>query len=281
MSRIAGYLTDHWRGKHSFLRVILFNLPGVCLALSVLGRHLPDNPPLIIGFLVFTTVVLIWQLTGAMRRADASLAEQGGLIQAGALFGVGLGVVFVSAVQGMDLVVEHLLPAPPREPPKQLELEISADGQQVFVSGEIDFPKNTALQDALAAQPGLRELVLDSTGGSVFAARAMAIHIGAAGLDTRVDGLCFSACTLIFMAGQTRRLSKEARLGFHGYRFDKKNRVQTVEVNQEEQKDRVYLHERGVGEEFVNRIFATSPDRIWIPDTRALQQSGVLNAPRD
>ena len=62
------------------------------------------------------------------------------------------------------------------------------------------------------------------------AARDMAADIIAFNLSTVAYGECYSACTLIFLAGQSRTLEAGAKLGFHRQWVDEKAHKKTLKL---------------------------------------------------
>ena len=140
------------------------------------------------------------------------------------------------------------------------------------VSGDIDYQILTELK----ATQDVRLVVLQSAGGSVQAGRAIGLFVSANGMDTRVDGQCYSACTLVFAGGVQRVLGPEGQLGFHGYRLDESMRVQTVNKAAIEDKDRAFLVAHGFDPVFVERVFATPSDDLWTPTLAELNAAGVL-----
>jgi len=106
------------------------------------------------------------------------------------------------------------------------------------------------------------------------AARAIARRIEAAGLDTRAEGLCASACTLLFLAGAQRQLGQGAVLGFHAY--SGASYVQVFEKSDAAEPDRQWMLTRGIAPDFVAQIYATDHNSLWRPDRATLMTAGVL-----
>lgn len=76
----------------------------------------------------------------------------------------------------------------------------------IHLSGAIALNTAEAFREALAEFPDLAILTLDSEGGATFVAAAIGAEVSRHGLATAVlagDG-CFSACPLIFFAGESR-----------------------------------------------------------------------------
>lgn len=83
------------------------------------------------------------------------------------------------------------------------------------LSGDIGPDHDRQFKRFLAQNPGIQTLELDSRGGSVGAALAIAIAVYENRISTRVapDSSCISACTYIFFAGRGR--VAEGMLGVH------------------------------------------------------------------
>ena len=96
-------------------------------------------------------------------------------------------------------------------------LDLGTNGRVVFLMGEIDHGITKSLEALIDKNPDVTDIVLESRGGSPFEARGVARVIRHHRLDTHVAADCFSACTLAFIAGETRTLGSDGRLGFHGY----------------------------------------------------------------
>ena len=80
---------------------------------------------------------------------------------------------------------------------------------------EIDGPDVAELQAHLRRNGNINTLQLTSTGGLVWAGDEMAQVVMDFGLNTRVEGECSSSCVTIFLAGNTRELTRGSRIGFH------------------------------------------------------------------
>lgn len=221
-----------------------------------------------------SVIILVWQTVGGVRMADRTMREDGDLFRPLAIYAALLVVLVLALNQAVNVVSTYY-----RVEPKPYSTDVPllevVDGQ-IIVNGEIDFAMNSALIETVAAFPKATSVLLASDGGSIFAGRGMAITIEANHLSTKVENHCFSACTIVFMAGETRNLSPKAQLGFHGYSFDSIMRVQTLDVEKQEAKDRAYFDKRGISGAFIDRVFATSPTDIWIPSRAELIKAGVI-----
>ena len=278
--RINRYLRTHWDGRQGWFWTAAINLVGLRLLLAPLPGVAPGGggAALLALFLLASLCLLVWQLVGGWRSAERGLKETGDMFPALAVYAAMLLALAMSLIQATDRVAGFFARPVDMASPGTALLPLSVDGRAILVAGEIGFGLNTALVATVAARPGADTVLLDSAGGNIFAARAMAREIARAGLATRVEGRCFSACTLVFMAGAPRGLGASGRLGFHGYAFDSAMRVQTFDVAREEARDRDWLASRGVGAAFLDRVFSIPPSELWQPGRAELLAAGVIDA---
>jgi len=255
-------------------------LLGLRIVLGYLQLLVPISPAVVfIGFAILVNVpILVWQVVGAFRAGDRHLRATGDMIP---VWGGYIAIVIVVVLASVQMFNAVMALSPPPEvaviaPPP--ELPVSADGETVMVSGKIDFRLNTALVVALAKYPAIRRVSLESDGGYIYAARALAFNIGNYGLDTIVDGACNSACTLAFMAGGARILGPEGRLGFHRYRMETPGKVVMLDIGEELEKDRGYFSRRGATDEFVDRIYRADDAEIWFPSRAELFDGGIITS---
>ncbi len=278
----ARFFLRHWRGNHGLAFTILVTLLGLRFLLGTLQLLLPASPALVlIGFCILANVVLlVWQVVGAFRAGDRHLRTTGDMISVwGGYFAI-IVVVVLASIQTVNAITVLSPSLPPRvaETPALPDLPISADGETITLSGNIDFDLNTALVDALATHPAIRCVTLSSDGGYIFAARAIAFNIANHRLDTHVELSCTSACTLAFMAGDARTLGPEAQLGFHRYQMAAPGQTQIVDVNEELEKDRSYFASRGVSGDFLDQVFQAGHSDIWLPNHAVLRGAGVTTS---
>ncbi|MFQ5438629.1 MAG: hypothetical protein ACE5DK_07355 [Paracoccaceae bacterium] len=252
---------------------MLINLGALRLAIWLIsGSGVAGVIAVVAGF-----AILLWQVVGGVRTAERVMRETGDLLKVVALYAGVLLVILVALAQAVDIVVGRApIPAGRVGAPVAM-LDIDQTARMVRVDGTIDYPLNTALRATIAANPSLRVVLLNSDGGSIFAARALAATIENARLQTRVEGHCYSACTIAFMAGTSRTLGPEGHLGFHRYQFDSDWRVQTLDVGEQEALDRAFFASRGVSGAFLDRVNVTAPSAIWVPTTAELLEGGVIS----
>jgi len=248
------------------------------LALRLLVSYMPQFAmPFRVVFLTLSGVLAVWQIRGGLRAADLGMRDTGDLFRALALYAGVLVVAAMTLVQAIDQTSTLYFQA---ETPKLAEvplLPLDRDGRTATVTGAINFSAFNSLVRTLDQTPTVNTLRLNSRGGNVFAARAMALHVSQGGLSTRVDNNCFSACTIVFLAGQVRILGPHGQLGFHGYAFDSTSRVQTFDVTTQEARDIRSFRAQGVSDAFLTRAFSVKPPNLWKPDRAELIAAGVVS----
>ncbi len=279
MAWIAHLAARHWRGEFPVLSGVIFLLFGLhVLAFRAASLVPADRLVVLAGLAVALTGLLVWQVVGVFRAIDRLIWHGGapGWVFAGYL---AIAVVLVSASYQL---VDLGLPArsAPRLAPESLDAAgVSALGDTILLEGEITLAGYAALERLLQRRAGLRRVEMRSQGGNIPAARGMARLIETAGLDTRAAGDCFSACTLVFMAGARRSMAPGAALGFHGYRLigdEYLGRGGYLDLGEEEARDRAFFRRRGVARDFVAKVHRTGSDRIWRPGRELLRAAGVL-----
>lgn len=266
LTRIQTYFLDHLSGAQAWGLVLAVNLVGLRLALTpVEGEWL--------GLWVIG-LAGIWQVMGGVRTLRAELGRSGGIIPAILLLLAMLWLVASFLITVADFRASQVEVSPPVFETHKLEMQ--DEGRVVLISGPLDFARNTALKELVAEKAGIERVLLDSDGGSVIAGRALAHTIAQNGLSTRVEGRCYSACTLAFIAGVSRQLGPEGQLGFHAYRYENQFQLATLDPEAEQQKDRAFFRAQGLSPAFVSRVFDAPADEIWVPTRAELIQAGIL-----
>jgi len=271
LNRIQDYLRAHWRGGQAWGLILVVNLLAVRFLLSAAPARAIGVP-----FLALSMAILIWQVVGGFRAAERGLWDTGNLMRALALYGGILTVIVMAALQGFDVVSARIFV--PETPVNKVAspFPLGADNR-VMLAGKINYAAYDSLVVTLAMHPDITGLSLDSKGGNIFAARAMALVLRQKGMDTVVNNSCFSACTIVFLAGRNRAIGPDGKLGFHGYAFDGPNRVQTLDIADEEARDRAVFRRIGIAADFLDRAFAVRPPALWIPSRAVLLKAGVIS----
>ena len=276
---MRSYFKNHWTGQLGFGLTLFVNLIGLSFIAGSLAIEDWSLWASALGT-VAILALLVWQVIGGWRCASAIQIEQGAGNNAWAIY---LGIVFAVSFMGLqilDVAAKRYYVEPMAETIiGNDDFTLQLRGDTIELGGEINYLMYQKLLITLSKNKDVRNISLDSNGGIVFAARSIGRIIEENNLTTRVDSLCYSACTLVFAAGSKRLLSEGAEMGFHGYRFDIPQRYQSVDPVKEQKKDQDYLISRGVDSEFLERAFSTDAWNLWIPKRTELYEAGFITEP--
>lgn len=159
-----------------------------------------------------------------------------------------------------------------QDPVAPIDAKLSADGRSLLLHGTLGAGSAERVHELLAHAPGVRLVRLQSPGGRLFEAEGMAAEIRQRGLDTYVDGLCASACTMVLLAGRQRGAAPDARIGFHRPSFAGIDDDRTVDADALMR----YYRNAGIAREFVEKVRATPSRTMWFPPRLELERHRVL-----
>ena len=145
------------------------------------------------------------------------------------------------------------------------------------LSGEFQYGVSDALARALATDPTIHRLELDSPGGDCGEGLALAALVKKHSLSTFVNHQCVSACTMVFVAGRERVLTTGAKLGFHrarGYTWD------TILYEDDGSNDQYkrFLISKGIQENFARKAYSVPNNEVWYPSIEELLTAGVISS---
>ena len=155
-----------------------------------------------------------------------------------------------------------------------LAVTVAGDGRTLVVSGPYGVGSAEAVRHALDTHPGIRTVVLSGPGGRASVGFELFRLFQERRLATRVDGVCASACTIAFLGGVDRSVSPGGRLGFHRASFPGMSDDDMHESNRDLRRFMIYGAK--VTPEFVDRVFETPPDSIWVPTPQELVAGRVV-----
>ena len=164
--------------------------------------------------------------------------------------------------------------------------------------GNIDWDDNDVLISILQNNE-IDQLILNSYGGLVFAAMEMTEVIVDYELNTHVNGVCYSSCYLLFLAGEKRSLNRLSKIGLHraqwgpdsmrnyylkwkddeGFQWKDEFDFSSwaIKDNQKDiHDDFVYQLSRGVKADFIVKTLSAENEEMWVPERKELIQSGVI-----
>jgi hypothetical protein len=284
-----GYIGRHWHGELTLpvaFWVNNFLLPvPVALAIGALAAWIALTGDFLrgggIALLVAWPLLLLltlWCIVGAWRSATAYRESGGsGLWSALAKLYLFLSVVGTLANVGVEFVPnagDWLRMARGVDPIGNLQTSVSPDGRKLRLEGPIGLGDAARVRRLVGEAKGVRIVELDSPGGRLVEAVAIAEVVRGGSWNTRATGDCESACTLIHMAGSRRQLMPGARLGFHRASTGTLNPVWDNLANRE--LARVY-REAGLPERMIERTLATPASLMWHPTRDELAGAGLLS----
>ena len=161
--------------------------------------------------------------------------------------------------------------------------EINQDDPDIFFQLLIENPQITTVQ-------------LNSGGGLQADAYEISDLIIDFDLDTHVNGICHSSCTILFLAGNKRTVERGSTLGFHQLHWAAESQRVYYEYylgtdwNDEFEYaewlyndaqatillDMEYLLERGVEPSFAIKTLQADSYDMWIPRRKELINAGVI-----
>ena len=155
------------------------------------------------------------------------------------------------------------------------------------------------LLKTLKNNPNIKIVHLTSWGGLISAAVEMADIIIDFELDTHVKEICFSACPLLLIGGETRTLERGSKIGFHrsswssdsmkSFFEDKETREIYGWTNEfdfsswvyDDSQEEIYSQfkyylERGVSPSFVIETMKARSEEGWYPRRKDLLEANVI-----
>lgn len=150
-------------------------------------------------------------------------------------------------------------------------IRVLPGGSEVEISGSFSRAVPQSFAAVLDQTPQVRAVRLESPGGYVQPALAVAKIIQERGLDTYVGRFCASACTLVFLGGQHRYLAPDARLGFHQASAPGVAQVRADTVM------RQAYGAAGVPSSFIDHVLRTPSQALWFPTRDELQEAGITS----
>jgi hypothetical protein len=95
---------------------------------------------------------------------------------------------------------------------------------------QLEYYDVNVLQEYIFEFTKIRKLRITGPGGDMSAARKIADVLITHNINTVAHKECNSACTLIFLAGQSRTLEVDAELGFHRQWVNAKDHKKTLRL---------------------------------------------------
>ncbi|TNC80217.1 MAG: hypothetical protein C9356_14920 [Oleiphilus sp.] len=284
------YLKRHWQGELSlaqsfWVNLFLLNLVIRGLTFSLTNDGLIANPATMaqvaLTIEAFALLVIYpWQIVGLWRAAQRHIA-----ISTRTFLPRLVMLLIVFSMIGTINQVREGWPeyrdlyqiAFGIEVISDYSLELTSDSRLIHLNGGLAFGVSSDVRAMLLRHPEVEGIILNSIGGRIYEGRELAQLIAQRQLNTYTTEGCYSACGTAFISGTQRFLARGANLGFHQYQSGLLSNPAHVDLSFEQEKDRAVFHKQGVTKEFIDRMFQTSHDDMWIPSVNQLLKSGVVH----
>jgi len=148
---------------------------------------------------------------------------------------------------------------------------VSVDDNTLEIKGYLSWGVLGEVSRALAANPEIQTVLLNSPGGHVGVGTRLHDQIKSRALGTYADELCASACTLAFLGGNPRTMRKGAKLGFHAVGGESAN-----SIGAGTDKIRALYQAAEIPDTFIERVFATPTTSAWYPNQKELIGAHVV-----
>jgi hypothetical protein len=282
----SNYLIRHWRGdlplgiSYWVNGAILGNLvPAVVLAILAAQQaseagSLRAVAALELLLIAVSVAMPLWSVVGIWRSSEKHVQRGGKAFWAGAArVGVAFGLLSVvgnwsnhniggQAIELAEIAIGH-------DSLAMVDVKVAPNGGSILLSGVLGTGSAERVRTILAATPDIKLVQLDSIGGRIFEAQAIAAEVRQRRLNTYVTGMCVSACTIIFLAGEARAATPNARIGFHrgSLAGEPIDRGQDPMIN-------VY-RKAGISQAFLERVKNTPSESMWYPTREELAANGI------
>ena len=282
---LTHYLGSHWRGEQHFLHIAL---SGGILALLIshvlltepafadLATHYRRYATIYLGELLIGTLMSAWWGVGVWRASRRWLDGERSLL-VGLVFAIGGMTMLLYAFDRVAQRDHHMtllaLTAIAFDVGPKPTITISPDRTRLLLAGEMGFGTTNLVRSLLKQHPKIKEIELNSPGGSAAEGFALAELVRDRSFDAYVREDCASACVLVFAAGTERRLAPTARFGLH--RSGVEWRRNGEQLSPTDRAMEQFLRDRGVSDEFIAKTLQTSFHDIWLPVPTEVLSSGL------
>jgi hypothetical protein len=288
-ARPSNYLMRHWYGELSLPQSYWVNgsLIGIALSIAAVGLARYMQPAgyslrsILAVSLVFVVLVVtfwIWSLVGIWRSAHRHITEGKGLGWARtAKVMVAIGALSMIAKLGASTiprVIDEIRIVSGHDPIGSLEIKLASGGHALILKGGFGAGTAEDVKSFLDAAPAVRTVELDSFGGRLLEVERLAAIVRERHLATYVEGTCASACTYVFLAGEDRAATPNAKIGFHKPSSAGIDDVQE-DLDAVDRMSRIYRDD-GIPEAFIQHAVSTPAESMWYPSRDELIRANVI-----
>ncbi|QGN53335.1 hypothetical protein [Novosphingobium sp. Gsoil 351] len=285
--RTGNYIFDHWNGAQPLAQSYWINgsligvlaTIGTTLAvawLSESGASIQSASAAVLAATGILLTVTLWGAVGIWRSSNRHVGLGGSLGWANAAKAMvvlsGLSVLgqasnlAQSTTELAGLATNNDSMGPPAS--------VRVANGLLRIDGPLSLGTADAVARAMADQPNVQTVEINSPGGRIGEAREIARMVREREADTVAGRQCMSACTVVLLAG-LHRSSVGGGVGFHQASFPGLSVAELHEMNAEMRQSYVNA---GLPGRFIDQALARGPDDMWFPDEPELFAAGVLNS---
>ena len=170
-------------------------------------------------------------------------------------------------------------PAKSKRKPKLIkDILVSNDGKTLHLAGAFSRGIAHGLREKLLENPNVKTLVLSSDGGQIIEGLAVANLVRKYGLDTHVEHICASACTIPFLNGKRRTISSDGVLGFHQASSRGWHSFATSESNAGDVAAHNAYLAANLSARLMEKAAKTPSTDMWYADSQILKTEGAVTA---
>jgi hypothetical protein len=279
---LIGYFRSHWRGDLPLAIAVIVSavlLWGLVQAVRLTGRYFPyiESPaPAAALWLVEVALLIVgvtWWGMGVQRSAIRSVDKGGSMFVALLTGVVGYGAFIWVGLFWLNSA-RHVWPDVKATLTGDLQpaAVVVESAERLTLHGDLEFGTTRAVRQALASNPSVRAVRLESRGGRVDEGLALGRLLSDRNLDTLVTGECSSACVTAFVGGNRRLIGPAARIGLHSAAG---NGISAAHVDRANKRSDEFMAARGVDARVLAQGAATASDEIWFPEHAVLFASAL------
>jgi len=281
------FFRKHWNGDYSLARSYWLNSLLVTIVAPALGilllPWLAENFPAryasagVIAITALGVGAWCWAASGTWASATKHVGRGGSAGWATlAKVAICLGALKTLGDLGniSPALMEHARVASGAQLGEETKLELRSDGRSILISGGINDGSAAKLDGALNLAPSVTTVVLASNGGWIREGTLLAEVVRKRHLNTYVEGVCASACTIAFLAGKERAADPGAKIGFHATRAVGSDASNPTAA--ETGMVRTIYRNAGLPESFISKALDTPHASMWYPTTDEMIAANVL-----
>jgi len=286
----ANYFLKHWRGElplaiSFWVNLILLNIAILLLDKLISLQTFIENPVtfsrLNIIYSAFRfTIIYPWQFVGLWRACahyrkihGKKTVSWSGLVEIVII--LGLLAIVVNINRNWPVYEAKYKLGFQKDEYADYKIELKKESTLIHITGSLGFGVSEEVNELLKKQTKISGIILDSIGGRIYEGRELSKLILAKGLNTYSLKGCYSACVIAFISGKNRFLSTGANIAFHQYRsFDENIKI---DVKSEQEKDLLIFKQQGIKDEFLDKIYNSSPEGLWYPAANEMLEAGIIH----